>query len=138
MIDDVRLECNNPENMTRVMPLLIPVKCKNVCFKRVYVKTAGGNTKDLKLLFRLNVPLEILRFEYLRTDNLPKFLKSAISRESEIKILSIDFSDRMSAEDADIGQVLLNLRFWNIKKLYLNPLYITQKTDVVTLKKMMK
>jgi virulence-associated protein VapD len=90
------------------------------------------------LLFRLNQPLDILRFEYLRTDNLPKFLKSAISREAEIKILSIDFSDRMSAEDADIGQVLLNLRFWNIKKIYLNPIYITQKTDVVTLKKMMK
>ncbi len=90
------------------------------------------------MLFRLNQPLDILRFEYLRTDNLPKFLKSAISREAEIKILSIDFNDRMSAEDADIGQVLLNLRFWNIKKIYLNPIYITQKTDITTLKKMMK
>lgn len=124
--------------MTQVMPLLIPIKCKSVSFKRVYVKTAGGNTKDLKLLFRISQPLDILRFEFLRTDDLPKFLKSAISRVAEIKILSLDFSDRMSAEHADIGQVLLNLRFWNIKQIYLNPIYITQKTDVVTLKKMMK
>ena len=84
VIDDINLDCKNPESMTEVMPLLIPTKCKFVTFKRVYVKMNGAMINELKMLFRIQSPLEILRFEHLRTDDVPKFLKSSISRDSDI------------------------------------------------------
>ena len=52
-------------------------------------------------------------------------MKTVISRESDIKTLSIDFHDKMEAEHADLGLVLLNLRFWRVSQLYINSIHIT-------------
>jgi hypothetical protein len=69
--------------------------------------------------------LELLRFNSLKVDDVALFMKTVISRESEIKTLSIDFHDKMEAEHADLGLVLLNLRFWRVSQLYINSIHIT-------------
>jgi len=63
----------------------------------------GANKNALKTLFRINQPIDVLKFESLKVDDVPLFTKIAISRETEIKTLGINFHEKMDPEHADIG-----------------------------------
>ena len=126
IIGDIHYDVTKKETVDHdVLHLLVPTKCRSVTFKRVRVKMEGASKSALKTLFRTTQPLELLRFQSLKVDDVALFMKTVISRESDIKTLSIDFHDKMEAEHADLGLVLLNLRFWRVSQLYINSIHIT-------------
>ena len=108
------------------MPLILPNTCKAVTFKRVRVKIEGCRKKDIKTLFRMKRDMDLIRFQDLKVDDFPKFMKLALPKKYDIKTLVIELSDRgANTEIYDLSQILLNIRLGKVKEIFINSIHIT-------------
>ncbi|TNV81928.1 hypothetical protein FGO68_gene1294 [Halteria grandinella] len=144
IIDDIITEpCQDDEEESKrgpILSFLLPNACNHLTLNRVKCNFPKSNKKDLKKLFRFAKDIKILRFADLRTDSVRNLMKVVMGTDKHIDTLVLDLNEKHCGEpeDMELSNILFNLKPHKVSNLFINYIYITQKTEMDTLKLMLR
>lgn len=65
-------------------------------------------------------------------------MKAALSKDVKVETLVLEFSDSCNPEACDLSSILMSFKLGVVKKLFINTIYLTQRTDTETVLNMLK